>query len=163
VFLLMRMREGWLRARDVREGIDFGLARTARVVVGAAAIMAGVFLSFTTAEVTTIRQLGFGLAIAVVIDATVVRLVLLPAALRVAAAPRRSRSAAERCGLGAERRLTRCCIHPAVPASPTAPSAMRSFDPRRVGELECAAWVAYYRRDWLALLRAAVPLTHHTF
>jgi hypothetical protein len=41
--------------------------------------------------------------------------------------------------------------------------AHRSFDPRRVGRLECDAWVAYYRREWLALLRAAVLLTRHTF
>jgi hypothetical protein len=39
----------------------------------------------------------------------------------------------------------------------------RSFDPRRVGELECEAWVAYYRREWLAFLRSAVALTRHTF
>ncbi|MBV9817880.1 MAG: hypothetical protein JOZ07_05960 [Solirubrobacterales bacterium] len=38
----------------------------------------------------------------------------------------------------------------------------RSFDPRRVGALECRAWVAYYRREWLALLRAAIALTRHT-
>lgn len=40
---------------------------------------------------------------------------------------------------------------------------MRSFDPQRVGELETAAWVAYYRRRWVAFLRAAVGLTRHTF
>jgi hypothetical protein len=40
---------------------------------------------------------------------------------------------------------------------------MRSFDPHRVGRLECAAWVAYYRREWLAFLRAALGLTRHTF
>jgi hypothetical protein len=39
----------------------------------------------------------------------------------------------------------------------------RSFDPRRVGDLECAAWVAYYRREWLKLLRCSVSLTRHTF
>ena len=43
------------------------------------------------------------------------------------------------------------------------PNAMRSFDPRRVGRLECTAWVAYYRREWWAFLRAAVGLTGHTF
>ncbi|MEA2252029.1 MAG: hypothetical protein QOG70_2271 [Solirubrobacteraceae bacterium] len=43
------------------------------------------------------------------------------------------------------------------------PNAMRSFDPRRVGGLECDAWVTYYRRRWLAFLRAAVELTRHTF
>jgi hypothetical protein len=41
--------------------------------------------------------------------------------------------------------------------------AHRSFDPRRVGSLECDAWVAYYRRQWLAFLRAAILLTRHTF
>jgi len=39
----------------------------------------------------------------------------------------------------------------------------RSFDPRRVGSLECDAWVTYYRREWLAFLRSAVSLTRHTF
>jgi hypothetical protein len=41
--------------------------------------------------------------------------------------------------------------------------AHRAFDPRRVGSLECAVWVAYYRRRWVAFLRAAVLLTRHTF
>ena len=40
---------------------------------------------------------------------------------------------------------------------------MRSFDPRRVGHLECSTWVAYYRRDWPAFLHAAVALTRHSF
>jgi hypothetical protein len=39
----------------------------------------------------------------------------------------------------------------------------RAFDPRRVGSLECAAWVAYYRRDWLPFMRSAIGLTRHTF
>jgi hypothetical protein len=43
------------------------------------------------------------------------------------------------------------------------PNAMRSVDPRRVGGLECTAWVTYYRREWLKFLRAAVGLTRHTF
>ncbi len=46
--------------------------------------------------------------------------------------------------------------------SPTA-KPHRSFDPRRVGGLECVAWVTYYRREWLRFLRAAVGLTRHTF
>jgi hypothetical protein len=41
--------------------------------------------------------------------------------------------------------------------------AHRSFDPRRVGSLECDAWVAYYRREWFSFLRAAILLTRHTF
>ena len=43
------------------------------------------------------------------------------------------------------------------------PEPHRNFDPRRVGELECDAWVAYYRREWLRFLRSAVGLTRHTF
>jgi hypothetical protein len=42
-------------------------------------------------------------------------------------------------------------------------TAMRTFDPRRVGRLECAAWVTYYRREWVAFLRAAIGLTRETF
>src|SRR5436309_7429245 len=39
----------------------------------------------------------------------------------------------------------------------------RAFDPRRVGRLECDAWVAYYRREWLTFMRSAIGLTRHTF
>jgi hypothetical protein len=46
---------------------------------------------------------------------------------------------------------------------PSSVKPHRSFDPRRVGSLECDAWVAYYRREWLAFLRSAVALTRHTF
>ena len=45
----------------------------------------------------------------------------------------------------------------------TAPSAMRSFDPRAVGRLECETWVAYYRREWGRFLRAAIAVTRHAF
>jgi hypothetical protein len=47
--------------------------------------------------------------------------------------------------------------------NPAMANAMRSFDPRRVGRLECTAWVTYYRREWWAFLRAAVALTRRTF
>jgi hypothetical protein len=50
---------------------------------------------------------------------------------------------------------------PSAHRRPTRPH--RNFDPRRVGTLECAAWGAYYRRRWLALLRASILLTRHTF
>lgn len=49
------------------------------------------------------------------------------------------------------------------PAARSRPKPHRSFDPRLVGRLETAAWVAYYRREWLSLLRSAVSLTRHTF
>jgi putative drug exporter of the RND superfamily len=83
VFLLMRMREGWIRTGSVVDGVEYGVSRTARVVVGAAAIMTAVFLAFATSDVAPIRQLGIGLAIAIAIDSTVVRLILLPYALRL--------------------------------------------------------------------------------
>ncbi|HWF51528.1 MAG TPA: MMPL family transporter [Solirubrobacteraceae bacterium] len=83
VFILMRIREGWLRTGSVGRGVDYGVARTARIVAGAAAVMVGVFLAFATSDVATVRQLGVGLSIAIALDATVVRLILLPFALRL--------------------------------------------------------------------------------
>lgn len=82
VFLVMRMREGWLDSGDSRAAITYGLQRTAKVVTGAAAIMLGVFSAFSLAEVSGLRQFGIGLMVAVFIDATLVRLLLLPAAMR---------------------------------------------------------------------------------
>jgi putative drug exporter of the RND superfamily len=84
VFIVSRVREEWLRGADETRAIELGLARTARVVTGAALSMLGVFVAFALADVASLRQFGVGLAIAVVVDATLVRLVLLPAALRLA-------------------------------------------------------------------------------
>ncbi len=81
VFLLHRMREGLAVTRDARQATGYALDRTAGVVTGAAAIMVGVFLSFSVADVATIRQFGIGLAVAIAVDATLIRLVLLPAAI----------------------------------------------------------------------------------
>jgi putative drug exporter of the RND superfamily len=79
VFLLARMRESYEATGDHREAIMFGLERTARVITGAAAIMMAVFVCFAAAKISTVSQLGVGLAVAVALDATVVRIVLLPA------------------------------------------------------------------------------------
>jgi putative drug exporter of the RND superfamily len=79
VFLLMRMREHYENESSNEEAIVFGLERTARVITGAAAIMTAVFVTFAGADIATISQLGVGLTVAVVLDATVVRIVLLPA------------------------------------------------------------------------------------
>jgi RND superfamily putative drug exporter len=83
VFLIARMREGWLRTGSTDEAIAYGLRSTASVVTGAALIMTAVFVAFAFAEIATMRQLGIGLTIAVLLDATIVRLVLLPAAIRL--------------------------------------------------------------------------------
>ncbi|HXR29930.1 MAG TPA: MMPL family transporter [Solirubrobacterales bacterium] len=79
VFLLVRMREHYDRHGDNAAAIDFGLEKTARVITGAAAIMMAVFLAFAGAPIATVSQLGIGLTVAVLLDATVVRIVLLPA------------------------------------------------------------------------------------
>jgi RND superfamily putative drug exporter len=79
VFLLARMRENFNESRDNATAIRFGLDKTAGVITGAAAIMAAVFASFAAAPVATVSQMGLGLTVAILLDATVVRIVLLPA------------------------------------------------------------------------------------
>jgi len=79
VFLLMRMREHHENNSSNEGAIVFGLEKTARVITGAAAIMVAVFVAFAGAPIATVSQLGTGLAVAVLLDATVVRIVLLPA------------------------------------------------------------------------------------
>jgi putative drug exporter of the RND superfamily len=79
VFLLTRMREHYDEHGDHAAAIRFGLARTAGVITGAAAIMMAVFIAFAGAPIATVSQLGVGLTVAVILDATVVRIVLLPA------------------------------------------------------------------------------------
>jgi RND superfamily putative drug exporter len=79
VFLLARMREHYLEEGDNAAAIAFGLERTAGVITGAAAIMAAVFVSFAAAPIATVSQMGVGLTVAILLDATVVRIVLLPA------------------------------------------------------------------------------------
>jgi RND superfamily putative drug exporter len=83
VFLLARMREGFARTGTTDGAIEYGLRRTAGVITGAALIMTGVFAAFALADITSMRQLGIGLTVAVILDATIVRLVLLPALIRL--------------------------------------------------------------------------------
>jgi RND superfamily putative drug exporter len=82
VFLLTRMREAWLETGDHEQAIEHGLTHTAGIITGAAAIMSSVFLIFATTDIASLQQFGAGLTFAVVLDATVVRLVLLPAIMR---------------------------------------------------------------------------------
>jgi RND superfamily putative drug exporter len=79
VFLLSRMREHYDLHGDNAAAVEFGLSRTAGVITGAAAIMMVVFIAFAGAPIATVSQLGIGLTVAVILDATVVRIVLLPA------------------------------------------------------------------------------------
>ncbi len=79
VFLLVRMRERYEEDGDNGAAIEFGLEKTARVITGAAAIMMAVFIAFAGAPIANVSQLGIGLTVAVFLDATVVRIVFLPA------------------------------------------------------------------------------------
>jgi RND superfamily putative drug exporter len=79
VFLLSRMRERHDAGDDNATAVRYGLEKTARVITGAAVIMLAVFVVFAGASIATVSQLGIGLTVAVVLDATVVRIVLLPA------------------------------------------------------------------------------------
>jgi putative drug exporter of the RND superfamily len=83
VFLLTRMRESYEAGASNEEAISFGLQRTARVITGAALIMVAVFIVFAAAPIATVSQLGTGLTVAVILDATVVRIVLLPALMLI--------------------------------------------------------------------------------
>lgn len=83
VFLLARVREEMAIAGDADLGLHNALAKTAGIITGAAAIMCGVFIAFATASIVNLREYGVGLTVAVLIDATIVRLVLLPATIRL--------------------------------------------------------------------------------
>ncbi|HEU5419848.1 MAG TPA: MMPL family transporter [Streptosporangiaceae bacterium] len=83
VFLLSRIREAYDATGDNAGSVAAGLASTARVITAAAAIMVVVFLSFVLGANVSVKQVGLGLAVAVLIDATVVRLVLVPAVMEL--------------------------------------------------------------------------------
>jgi putative drug exporter of the RND superfamily len=81
VFLLSRIRERYLATRDTVESVAFGVSTTARLITGAALIMVAVFFGFATGQLVMFQQMGFGLGAAVLIDATLVRSVIVPAAM----------------------------------------------------------------------------------
>jgi RND superfamily putative drug exporter len=83
VFMLTRMRESWQRDGDNQVAVRTGIVRTAPVITAAAAVMIVVFGSFTFTRLVDLKQLGFMLAVAVLIDATVIRLFLVPALMRL--------------------------------------------------------------------------------
>ncbi|MFD0350462.1 MMPL family transporter [Kitasatospora aburaviensis] len=83
VFLVSRMREAWLRTDDNAESIVSGLAGTARVITAAAAIMVAVFAAFVPAPDLPIKVIGVGMGSAILIDATLVRLLLVPAVMHL--------------------------------------------------------------------------------
>ena len=83
VFLLSRIRERFLETGDNAEAVAYGLRSTGRLITGASLIMVAVFSGFALGEMVPMQQLGFGLAVAVLVDATIVRCVLVPASMRL--------------------------------------------------------------------------------
>jgi RND superfamily putative drug exporter len=83
VFLVSRIREQWLRRGDSSAAVADGISLTGRVITAAAAIMVCVFLSFVLGDERTLKEFGFTLAVAVFLDALVVRCMLLPAVLEL--------------------------------------------------------------------------------
>jgi uncharacterized membrane protein YdfJ with MMPL/SSD domain len=83
VFLLSRIRERFNQTGNNTEAVAFGLRSTGRLITGAAAIMVAVFVGFALGDLVVMQEMGFGLAVAVLMDATIVRSVLVPASMRL--------------------------------------------------------------------------------
>jgi len=83
VFLLSRVREEFLARGDTARAVTEGLARTARVITAAALIMVAVFGAFALSPDVSLKLIGLGLAAAILVDATIVRMVLVPAVMQL--------------------------------------------------------------------------------
>jgi RND superfamily putative drug exporter len=84
VFMLARIKEEHDAGASTSDAVAFGLQRTGRIITAAALLIAIVFASFLTSSATNIKQLGFGVTVAILLDATVVRALLVPAFMRIA-------------------------------------------------------------------------------
>lgn len=83
VFLLSRIRERFQETGDNAGSVAYGIRSTGRLITGAALIMVAVFVGFASGDLVMFQQMGFGLAVAVILDATIVRSVLVPASMRL--------------------------------------------------------------------------------
>ncbi len=83
VFLLSRIKERFEETSNNSESVAFGIASTGRIITGAALIMVAVFAAFAAGNLTMFQQFGFGLAVAIFLDATIVRSVLVPASMQL--------------------------------------------------------------------------------
>jgi putative drug exporter of the RND superfamily len=83
VFLLSRIKERYDETGDTTNAVTFGVASTARIITGAALIIVAVFAGFAAGELVMFQQMGFGVAAALLIDATIIRSVLLPATMHL--------------------------------------------------------------------------------
>jgi uncharacterized membrane protein YdfJ with MMPL/SSD domain len=83
IFILTRVREAYDRGLTTEEAVEYGISTTAGVVTSAAIVMVGVFFVFALMPILDMKEMGIGLAVAVLIDATIVRAVLLPATMKL--------------------------------------------------------------------------------
>jgi uncharacterized membrane protein YdfJ with MMPL/SSD domain len=83
VFLLSRIRERYDETGDTTDAVTFRVASTARIITGAALIIVAVFAGFASGELAMFQQMGFGVAAALLIDATIIRSVVLPSAMKL--------------------------------------------------------------------------------
>jgi RND superfamily putative drug exporter len=83
VFLLSRIRESYKKQGDTSEAVSFGLRSTGKLITGAALIMVAVFGGFALGDMVMFQQMGFGLAAAVFLDATLIRTILVPATMKL--------------------------------------------------------------------------------
>ena len=83
VFLISRIQEEYRRTGDNQRGVALGLEKSGRLITGAAAIMVAVFLAFGLAQVLIIKSIGVGLALAIAIDASIVRMLIVPSVMRI--------------------------------------------------------------------------------
>ncbi len=83
VFLLSRIREEYDKTSDNSEAVAYGLRTTGGIITGAAVIMVAVFAAFASGRIAALQEMGFGLAVAVFLDATIVRSVLVPSAMKL--------------------------------------------------------------------------------
>jgi putative drug exporter of the RND superfamily len=83
VFLLSRIRERFDQSRDTTDAVTFGVGSTARIITGAALIIVAVFSGFARGDLIMFQQMGFGVAVALLIDATIIRSVLLPSVMKL--------------------------------------------------------------------------------
>ena len=83
VFLLSRIRERFDQTGNNTESVAFGLRSTAAIITGAALIMVAVFWGFTLGDLVMFQQFGFGLAVAILVDATIIRSILVPSTMKL--------------------------------------------------------------------------------
>jgi putative drug exporter of the RND superfamily len=83
VFLVTRMREAWDETHDNGRAVGLGLERTGRIVTAAAIVMVAAFSGFVAGRIVGLQEFGLGLAVAIFVDATIVRALLVPALMAI--------------------------------------------------------------------------------